>query len=127
MLAYTRDILKMPAHWILWVGILIGTNGVAPWFFLGSLEAKVTLVVFLVGAIIQLVVHARFGFVRLLGLGHILWLVLVPWLAWRLMDASLTGAFGLWLFVTVVLNGISVLIDIADVVRYLRGERDPTV
>ena len=34
-----------------------------------------------------------------------------------------TGAFQTWLIASVIVSGISLVIDVADVVAYLRGER----
>ena len=62
---------------------------------------------------------------RLLGIGHAPWLALVPW-AWYRSQALPEGSWmSIWLIALVVLNTGSLLIDAVDVVRYLRGEREP--
>ena len=90
-----------------------------------SLEAVVTLAIFVVAMIVQMILLDRLGFVRLLGIAHAPWLALVPW-AWYQSQALPEGSsMRIWLITLVVLNTGSLLIDTADVVRYLRGEREP--
>ena len=101
-------------------------NGVVPLFFLGSLEAKVVLAAMVVGAVVQLVLVGRLGFVRLLGLGHILaWVPMLLWLVPQLENLGPGTAFGRWLFAVVALDLASLAIDFVDVGRYLAGERLP--
>lgn len=117
----------MPQPWPLWMMLLVSVNLVAPLFFLGSLEAKVVLVGIAASMALMLTLFARFGYVRLLGLGHTPWLFTVPWLVSRLGEITTGGPFYYWLLAVVILDGISLVIDAADVVRYWRGERQPTV
>jgi hypothetical protein len=99
---------------------------VGPLFFLGSVEARVVLAALLVGAAVQLVMVSRLGFVRLLGLGHIVaWLPMLLWLVPRLSNLGPGTPFGRWLFAVVVLDLASLAIDFVDVGRYLAGERRP--
>ncbi len=62
---------------------------------------------------------------RLLGIGHVVWVPMVPWLWTRLGVAPASSLFRYWLLATIVLVSLSLLIDAVDVIRYLRGERDP--
>ena len=79
----------------------------------------------MIGAILQTVIFSAKGFVRLLGIGHIAWLPMVPWL-WDRLDTAPPGSFfKYWLLATIVVVSLSLIIDAADVIRYLRGERDP--
>lgn len=124
---FTRSLLAMPKHWLVWVGLMAAANLVGPFFWLGAYEARVTLLAFMLAASLQMVVFHRLGFVRLLGAGHSPWLLLVPWLAIRLASGGLHSAFDYWLLSVIVLNGLSLIIDATDVVRWLRGERAPVV
>jgi len=65
----------MPIHWRIWVGALVTTNMVAL-FFLSHVEAWVVLIAFMLGAVTQMYMLAKKGFVRLLGLGHVYWIPL---------------------------------------------------
>ena len=71
----------------------------------------------------QSAIHARKGFVRLLGVGHFLWLPMLPWLWTRLAETP-SGLFRNWILAVLVVDGISVVIDVTDVTRYFLGDRD---
>lgn len=67
------------------------------------------------------------GFTRLLGLGHLFWIPLL-WFLWISLDGMPSDTFfGLWLRVLITLNALSLLIDAADVIRYIAGKREETV
>ena len=117
----------MPLHWQLWLGILVGANLVAPLFFLGHLEAQVTIAALLISMTLMIALTARFGFSRILGLGHVAWLPLLAFLVDRVMEVPATTGFGLWLRTVIVLDAISLVLDAVDVVRFLRGDRSETV
>jgi len=126
MLRFTRHILEMPIHWQLWIALLFLTN-MAAVFFLPRAEASVVLAALFVGALLQMGLFARFGFVRLLGLGHFHWFVMIAWLVTRLGSSRGEGLFYNWIVAVIVVCGLSLVIDVVDVVRYLRGERKPTI
>jgi hypothetical protein len=66
--------------------------------------------------------------VRILGLGHIPWLFTVPWLWLRLGEMAADGLFFYyWLLAVIILDGISIVIDVIDLIRYGMGERQATV
>ncbi len=113
--------------WVGWIMLLMMVNMVIPLFYLGTLEGKVVLGGFVLGALFQGGIFSAKGFVRLLGIGHLPWVPMVIWLWTRLDVAPASSLFRHWLLATIVLVSISLLIDAVDVIRYLRGERDPYV
>ncbi len=117
----------MPPHWQLWLGMLVGANLVAPLFFLGHLEAQVTIAALLISMTLMNALTARFGFSRILGLGHVAWLPLLAFLMVRVTEVPATTGFGVWLRTVIVLDAISLVLDTVDVVRFLRGDRAETV
>jgi hypothetical protein len=120
---FLRCILRLPTPWVFWVATLMAANGVAPLLYITTPEAQITLAAMALGAVIQMAMYSRIGFVRLLGVGHAPWLFLVPWL-WLRVDAVPTdGMFRNWMIAVIILNGVSLLIDIADVARYAMGDR----
>jgi len=123
--SFNRHVMSMPKPWPEWMMLLVAVNLVAPLFFVASPEAQVVLVGMIVSAALMLTLFARFGYVRLLGLGHIPWLFTVPWL--RLGDMTVSGLFYYWLLAVVILDGISLVIDLIDLIRYGLGERQATV
>ena len=125
MIEFMKTMLLMPKPWLAWLGLLIATNMLAPLYFIQTLEAKVVLAAMICGMMIMTAMYRAKGFVRLLGIGHILWLPMLPWLWTRLDDASFDGLFGYWLVAVIVLNSLSLLVDGIDVLRYIKGERKP--
>ena len=107
--------------WQVWLMVLGGVNMVAPLFFMGRVEAQVTLAVFAGSFMLGLFLVKLQGFTRLLGLMHVLWIPLVIYLIGRTPLYPATEWFGLWLHSVVLLNGISLLIDAVDVTRYFIG------
>jgi hypothetical protein len=126
MWQFTRHILTMPLHWQLWIFVLFMTN-MAAVFFLPRVEASVVLGALALGAMLQMAFFARYGFVRLLGLGHFHWFPMVVWLWSRLGAIQSEGLFRGWIIAVIVVCGVSLMIDVVDVIRYTRGERKPTI
>jgi len=77
----------------------------------------------LAGGMIGLLLVKVQGFTRLLGLMHILWIPLIIYLAGKLNVYAASQPIGLWIRGLLVLNGVSILIDFVDVMRYVYGER----
>jgi Na+/melibiose symporter-like transporter len=91
-------------------------------------EARVAIAALLVSMALMTGLTARWGFSRILGLGHIVaWLPLLWFLAARLSEAPAVDAFGFWIRTVIALNAASLAIDIVDVVRFLAGDRSETV
>ena len=126
MIAFMKDTLKMPKPWIAWLWLLMAINMIGPFFFWSALEAKLVFAAIMGNAMLMVGLHAKFGFARILGLGHILWLPLLPWLYLRLCDLP-AGPLSSWLWAIIAINGLSLAIDTIDVIRYARGERTPTI
>ena len=125
MTGFMGSIFKMPPGWRIWVGILLLANMIVPLFFLPRLEAVIVPVALMLGGMSQMAIFGRLGFVRLLGLGHFWWIPMLAWLWARVDLFAPQGAFGYWLLALFVVNSLSLLIDVTDVVRYARGDRAP--
>ena len=117
----------MPIPWQLWLMVLVIGNMIVPLFFLNHLEAQLVLVGMFGGIMIMTTLTHFSGFTRILGLGHILWIPLVYFLWTRLSQHPPTDFFGLWLRILIGLNTVSLVFDVADVVRYTGGDREETV
>ena len=127
MIGFMKSILKMPSPWRAWVLLLVTANLVVPLFYIQTLEAQLTIAAMVAGAITQSYIHSKLGFVKLLGLGHIFWIPLVIWLGFRLNAIGLDSSFGIWLASLVLINTVSLAIDGIDVLRFISGERSPTL
>ncbi len=121
---FNKGVLKLPLHWQLWLMLLVTANAVVPFFFLQHVEAWVVLVMFLASVSLMTYLTARFGFTRIVGLGHIVWVPMLAFLFTRLDDIPSSDALGIWIRTLFVLNGISLVIDTADAIRYISGDRE---
>lgn len=111
-----------PIFW--WVALMMALNALLPLAFWSHVEAKAVLGVFVVSAMAMMALFHAFGFTRITGLGHSLWVLMVPWLISRLEMSDGITLFRAWLLATITVDGISLAIDARDVVRYLRGDRE---
>ena len=108
-----------------WIALLLLVNMVVPLFFVSTIEGQLVLAAMMLGALTQMMIFRSRGFVRLLGVGHIYWVPLLPWLVTRLEGARPLEPFAMWMVAVIVLNGVSLIIDVSDVWRYVSGERAP--
>ena len=121
------NMIKRSTPLRLWLLQMLAANMVIPLFFLGRLEAQVVLATFVVSLMLMTVLTAISGFSRLLGLGHMFWIPLL-WFLWTRLDGAPSDTFfGLWLRVLITLNALSLVIDTADVIRYIAGEREEAI
>jgi hypothetical protein len=124
---FNKGVLRMSWPVKIWLLLLVAANAVAPLLFLQRVEAQAVLAAMMIGAMLMSLLTARFGFTRILGLGHILWIPLVGWLAFRLGQIPADDAFGMWIRGVMFLNTVSLVIDTADVVRFVTGDRKELV
>jgi hypothetical protein len=124
---FNKGIMKMPLPWRLWLMLLITMNLAVPLFFLDRREAQFVLGAFLVSMTLMIILTAKFGFTRILGLGHILWLPLVFFLWLRLSHIPAVDFFGFWIRVVLALNTVSLMFDTVDVTRYICGDKQQIV
>jgi hypothetical protein len=122
-----HDVRKFNFGWRMWFWLLMIVNLVAPIFFLKHPEAWGVLGTYVLAAAVIIPLHRRLGWVRLLGIGHFPWFVLLPWLYSRMMTTAIPNAMWMWLVTVIVVNTICLIIDIVDLFRYARGERAPIV
>ncbi len=111
----------VPRVWCVW---LVAVN-LSCLFFIRHAEAQVVLAVSLVAVLLQAAIHQRVGFVRLLGVAHILWIPMLAWLAARFHTLVDDPGLQVWIVALIMTNVISLIVDGIDVTRFLRGERQP--
>ena len=124
---FFRAVLSMPGRIVIWVMFLFSVNLIPALIFIETLEARVVLGGLMAGALLQTWIFSKKGFVRLLGLGHALWLPMVIWLGYRVPLAEPGSPFAYALIAIVAVNSLSLIIDTIDVIRYVRGDRQPTL
>lgn len=115
--------------WVNWMGIaLVGTFVVLLFSRKTWRDAAVLLVSTGVMFFFMQWLYAQAGYVRLLGLPHIvIWTPLAIYLFWRIRKGGLGPAFRIAMGVLLVTITASLAIDYVDVARYLLGERGSLV
>ncbi len=124
---FNQGLLALSLHLQAWVLLLISVNIVAPFFFLEHVEAQAVLAAGALGMVLMTALTARFGFSRILGVGHIAWVPLLGFLWSQLPDIPATDAFGIWLRAVIVFDTTSLVFDSVDAVRFAHGDRAETV
>ena len=77
---------------VVWVAVLFSVNVIGGLIYYGSLEGKLVLASLVGLFFVMKPLYKSKEFVRLLGVAHIFWAPLVPWLWIRYMDTP-DGAF----------------------------------
>ncbi|KIC43859.1 hypothetical protein RA28_19745 [Ruegeria sp. ANG-S4] len=108
----------------LWAVCLILVN-LASLLFLDSYYAWYNLIAVGVGVSLMIVIYLRLGFVRLLGIGHALWIPMIGIFLADMPDRSAEPALYVWLVLLIAFNTASLVIDAVDVARFALGERAP--
>ena len=122
--------LQTPVRlWVIWLSIVIFAAPLLLAIFKGHRrDAAIMLGVSLALAISMQWFYGQVGFVRLLGLPHLIfWVPLGIYLIARLRGGAYRGLPLAILAVFLVSIGISLTFDVVDVARYLMGETAPLV
>jgi len=86
-------------------------------------EAIAIVVAFLLAGQFMEYLFRQLGYVRLLGLAHIVfWGPVYAWIVTHRKDYLASPYFAKFIIFYLVMSGISLTIDVIDVVRYLLGE-----
>ena len=121
---FLAGLLRLPMVWQLWVAMLAVVNVLVPLAFLDREGPRGAGRHGPVRGPSALWLTHRQGFTKLLGLMHFPWFGLVAWLLPRLAEAPADTGHGQWLRLLIAMNLTSLCIDVVDVVRWWRGERD---
>ncbi|MDX1496925.1 MAG: hypothetical protein R3352_05165 [Salinisphaeraceae bacterium] len=104
--------------WVYWM-MIINTAAV---FFLKHPQAKFVLGAWVGNVITMTILFEAVGYVRLLGLSHVIWWT--PLVIYLFMGRNQfpPGKVATWLWVLLITNSASLVIDYIDVVRYFMGD-----
>ncbi|MDZ7824935.1 MAG: hypothetical protein U5R48_01530 [Gammaproteobacteria bacterium] len=114
-----------------WVLLLVVVHLLAIVFVVGRedgarrvrAEPVAILASFLVAAILMEWLFQQYGYVRLLGLAHLLgWTPVYVWVLLRRRRIGLATLHGRWIHAYLLIAGLSLIIDAVDVVRWLLGD-----
>ena len=107
----------------MWILTLVVMNCILPIYFIRKWEAKVALVVFIINSLLMITLTSQFGFTRILGLGHFFWFPMLWYFRQRRKRHPWDTQYGGWLHAVILLNSISLVFDVMDVVLYVFGDR----
>jgi len=124
--------MQQPLWLQAWIGLLMAVNLAAVFFVArrgdsGAWKicwpALAILGAFFGAAMLMNWLYDQYGYVRLLGLAHLVfWTPVYGWILMKRRDiADPASAFGKYLIVYLVVDGISLAVDALDVVRYFTG------
>jgi len=119
-----NGINQMPIGWQIWINWMMLVNSISVFFLLKHKDARIILVVWLLNAGCMMASAEVWGYVRLLGLSHIVWWT--PLMAYLIMNRKkydLKTWFGRWIWIVIVTDCLSLVIDYIDVIRYIAGDR----
>ncbi len=115
--------------WINWMGIVIVGSMIALLFSKTTRrDSAVILVTSLAVFFLMMWLYQQVGFVRLLGIVHVvIWTPLAIYFWRRLRNPAIATPFRqvIWVFLATII--VSLMFDYVDVVRYLLGERESMV
>lgn len=115
-LKFFVELMRQPTWIPVWVFYLMLINMASVIYWYEPL-AKLIFITFMVSAMLMMGLYSRFGFEKVLGLGHIFW---VPLLAYILIVLpTFESSFKSYLVVFSISIAISLAFDIIDVWKYL--------
>jgi len=108
--------LSQQPIWIpIWVFFLMVINVASVVFWTEPL-AKIIFAIFMISAMLMMALYSKYGFEKILGIGHVLWIPLALYLLTMLPVADAT--FNNYLIVLLISISISLAFDIVDVWKY---------
>jgi len=114
------ELMQQPVWIPIWLFFLMIINLASLGFWHEPL-AKLIFITFMISAMLMMGLYSRFGFEKILGLGHILW---VPLLVYVLIQLpTVETFFKIYLVVLSISIAISLLFDITDVWKYFTNRK----
>jgi hypothetical protein len=119
-LRFFIELMQQPLWVSLWVLFLmiINMGSIAFWH---ESAAQLILTTFLVSAMLMMGLYSRYGFEKILGLGHVPWIPLLAYVLTQIPTAE--AAFQIYLVVLSVSIVISLVFDMIDVWKYFTSRK----
>jgi hypothetical protein len=106
-----------------WGGLLNIPQAVGGLVFIQHLEAQMILALAIVTLLMAGRIHRNSPFSRLIGLCHLPWLFLVPWMSYRMVTIEHPFGLDIWLYYTIATIVVSLVFDAMDIYRYSKGQQ----
>ncbi len=127
----TEAIAQQPLYINIWINFVLAANLGAFFFLLKReeeswkvrIDAVAIILAFFAAAILMNYMYDQMGYVRLLGLAHIVFWTPVYFWIWkrRPVHAPANTLFGKYIIYYLAMNGLSLIIDVIDFVRHFVG------
>ncbi len=114
------ELLRQPVWIQLWLSFLMLVNMASVAFWSEPL-AKVIFLTFMVSAALVMGLYVIFGFSKLLGLGHVLWIPLLIYVIIQIPNVDI--GFKTYLVAFSISVAVSLAFDITDVWQYFRNRK----
>ena len=111
----------VPRVWCVW---LVAVNA-ACLIYITHIEAQVVLAVTGIAVLLQTLMYQHCGFIRLLGIVHVMWIPMFAWMATRLDVIEQNPEMLAWLALLFATNAVSFVVDAIDSYLYFNGECEP--
>ena len=119
-ISFVTDLARQPLGVTLWLAVLALAN-IASLLFWPEHLAKVIFITFIVSGATMMALYSYYGFEKILGVGHVLWVLLLPYIFLQLPHIS--GSFFAYLVMLSILLSISLVLDATDVWKYFDDKR----
>jgi hypothetical protein len=114
------ELVQQPVWIPVWVLFLMIVNVASVGFWIEPL-AKFIFVTFILSAMLMMGLYSRFGFEKILGMGHIPW---IPLLVYVLMEIpTARDTFKSYLIILSISIVVSLVFDIVDVWKYFTSRK----
>ncbi|ALA60605.1 hypothetical protein [Nitrospira moscoviensis] len=119
-LRFFIELIQQPLWVSLWVLFLMLVN-MASLAFWQEAVAQLIFMNFLASAMLMMGLYARYGFTKVLGLGHVPWIPLLAYVVTQISAAE--ASFKRYLLVLSVSMAISLVLDTIDAWTYFRNRK----
>lgn len=122
-LKMVQDIYRNSWAVYIWGGLLNISQLIGGVIFITKVEGQLVLATLIITLVIAGQMHKKNPFSTLIGLCHLPWLLLLPWLLYRLVTVDHTIQLEVWGYYVVAVIAISLVFDAFDVYRYTKGQK----
>ena len=119
-LRFFVELMQQPVWVPVWVFVLMIIN-VASLGFWHEPLARLIFITFMISAMLMMGLYSKFGFEKILGLGHVLWIPLLPYVLMQI--PAVESPFKGYLLALSISIAISLVFDIIDVWKYFQSKK----
>lgn len=119
-----EHMMAQPTWLVIWIAVLVGLHIVAIPLAFKDWRPRVMVIVMILNGMFMSALFSKYGYTRILGLSHIIfWTPLLAYL-WKSRNAHPKRVWtGRFVKLAMLIILISLLVDYADVIRYVLGDR----